>query len=181
MVRKAIDDRSDSGIGKTDVNYRCLGFYRLFSSIKRFKCFRFLKRLKFEPFNPHTTFHLIWQMYITLYNYLFFIVLSFLIVFSAGVNNESVENIYFAITSCQWILEILIKTNTSIYVKTKFINNRSEIMRIYLKKRFFFDIVPLVLILTRQLSSSNLAYVAFRIPLFLKFVNCTRDSREAEK
>ncbi|KAL4461031.1 hypothetical protein ABPG74_016503 [Tetrahymena malaccensis] len=181
LVRKSINDRSDLGSDQADSLPYCLGCHKLLSFIRRHKCFRFLKKLQFETLSPHTTFYLIWKLYITLYNYLFFIVLSLLIVFDAGLNNQQVQEIYFNITAFQWFLEILIKTNTALYVKTKFINKRQEICKIYIMKCFLFDIIPLILILTPYVRDASISYIAFRLLLFIKYVNSYRDSEEAQK
>ncbi|EAS01462.3 cyclic nucleotide-binding domain protein (macronuclear) [Tetrahymena thermophila SB210] len=181
LVRKAINDQSDFGFDQIDAKPCCLGFHKLLSCIRRHKCFRYLKNFQFEPLSPHTTFYLIWKLYVTLYNYLFFIVLSLLIVFDAGLNNQQIQEIYFNITAFQWCLEIFIKINTALYIKTKFINKRQEICKIYFQKYFLFDIIPLILILTPQVKDASISYIAIRLLLFIKYVNSYRDSEEAQK
>ncbi|KAL4506955.1 hypothetical protein ABPG72_001376 [Tetrahymena utriculariae] len=181
LVRKAINDQSDFGNDQADSKPYCLGFHKLLSFIRRHKCFCYLKRLQFETLSPHTTFYLIWKLYVTLYNYLFFIVLSLHRVFEAGLDNEQVQEIYFKMTAFQWCLEIFIKTNTALYIKTNFVNKRSEICKIYFQKCFLFDIIPLVLILTPQVKDTSKAYLVIRLLLFVKYVNSYRDSEGAQK
>ncbi|EAR95447.2 cation channel family transporter (macronuclear) [Tetrahymena thermophila SB210] len=96
------------------------------------------------------------------FNCLFLFQQSFYIVFQGFLQFHA---IFCKISSFLWVIEIVIKLNTSIYINSRQVVERQEIIFCYVKSKLIFDLLPLIIVIN---ASQN---TLINIIIFLKIVN----------
>ncbi|EAR87189.2 cation channel family protein (macronuclear) [Tetrahymena thermophila SB210] len=112
------------------------------------------------------------------YNTLFYIFYTLFGIFKAP---ENICIVLDYVTIIFWIAEILVKLNTSILINKQTISNkRKEIFLKYFKQRFFFDIVPLLMIGVIQQQKYEVQ-LFLRLIICIKFKNQFKDAEMIQK
>lgn len=109
-------------------------------------------------------------MFYSLYNSLFFYFLSIIIVFDGPTQHS---DYVFFVTATLWIIESFLKINTKIYKPFKPEYKRKKILITYIKKRAFFDIIPITVLF--YLPSLNDETLYLKLLLFVKIKNIISD------
>ncbi|EAR98647.2 cation channel family protein (macronuclear) [Tetrahymena thermophila SB210] len=175
-IRKHIKDKSDIYEDKSNK------FVHLFYKIREYLLViqSLTKIFSFVPLiNPDGIFHFFVSFFFCFYNTMFFIIYTLFGVFQAPQN---ICSVYEVITAIIWMLEIIIKLNTSIYVnRLNITSNRKLILVNYIKKRFLFDVIPLLLITAIIQNQQEEKYVFLKIFVLLKYKNIFVDFDQIQK
>ncbi|EAR98648.2 cyclic nucleotide-binding domain protein (macronuclear) [Tetrahymena thermophila SB210] len=175
-IRKHIKDKSD--IYEDKSNKLVHLFYKIREYLQGIQSL--MKIFSFLPLiNPDGIFHFFVSFFFCFYNTMFFITFTLFEVFQAPQN---ICFVYEFITTIIWILEIIIKLNTSIYVnRLSITTNRKLVLINYIKKRFLFDVIPLLLITVIIPIYQEQKYVFLKIFVILKYKNIFVDFDQIQK
>ncbi|KAL4461439.1 hypothetical protein ABPG74_016063 [Tetrahymena malaccensis] len=169
-IRKKIKDKSDIYEDKSNkliyLLYKINEYLQVIQSL--------MKIFSYVPLiNPDGVIHFFASFFFCFYNIMFFILYTLFGIFKVP---QDLCSIYDNITALVWVLEILIKLNTSIYInKLSITSNRKLIFTRYIKKRFVFDVVPLFLITTIIPIKQNESQLLLKLLVLIKFKNIFED------
>ncbi|EWS74442.1 cyclic nucleotide-binding domain protein (macronuclear) [Tetrahymena thermophila SB210] len=107
-----------------------------------------------------------------LYNSFFYLFLSLSMVF--GGFTTYIYRV-FLLTFIVWVIESLVQMNSTLFIKTKLITQRSEIIAFYVKKRLIFDLIPMIVI---TLDNKNHIILSLA---FLKLVNLISNLKDFQR
>ncbi|KAL4508055.1 hypothetical protein ABPG72_021428 [Tetrahymena utriculariae] len=107
-----------------------------------------------------------------LYNSLFSLFLSLSIVF--GGFTIYIQRA-FLLTFVVWVLESLIQMNSTLFIKTKLITQRQEIISYYIKQRLVFDLIPMIAIILDYQNKIILSLA------FLKLINLIQNLKDFQR
>ncbi|KAL4468943.1 hypothetical protein ABPG72_009763 [Tetrahymena utriculariae] len=169
-IRKQIKDKSDIYEDKSNkfvyLLYKINEYLQVIQSL--------MKIFSYVPLiNPDGVIHFLVSFFFCFYNTMFFILYTLFGIFKVP---QDICSIYDNITTIVWVLEILIKLNTSIYInKLSITSNRKLIFTRYIKKRFLFDAVPLFLITTIIPIRQQESQIFLKLLVLIKFKNIFED------
>ncbi|KAL4484541.1 hypothetical protein ABPG74_019718 [Tetrahymena malaccensis] len=140
-IRRIINDKCDTYKEKSNKFFKIL--YKLNQNLPFLSII--MKSLSLIPLiDPDGIYNVIFNFIFCTYNTLFYILYTLFGIFKAP---DQICIILDYVTAIFWIAEILIKLNTSIHINKQTISSkRKEIFLVYFKQRFFFDIVPLLML-----------------------------------
>ncbi|KAL4511054.1 hypothetical protein ABPG73_008132 [Tetrahymena malaccensis] len=161
-IRRIINDKCDTYKEKSNKFFKIL--YKLNQNLPFLSII--MKSLSLIPLiDPDGIYNVIFNFIFCTYNTLFYILYTLFGIFKAP---DQICIILDYVTAIFWIAEILIKLNTSIHINKQTISSkRKEIFLVYFKQRFFFDIVPLLMLGVIQKQK-------YEIQLFLKLTICIK-------
>ncbi|KAL4461021.1 hypothetical protein ABPG74_016493 [Tetrahymena malaccensis] len=171
-IRQSINDKSDF-LEEQIQNKIKISINRFISLLKKFKT----KVIQSIPlFNPQNPLIFALQIIFCLINCFYFLFYSTILTF--GVKElQSVQIIYFIITA--WILEVIVKINTAIYINTDLVKDRSVILGIYFKQSLLYDIIPIISLLNRF--DNYALQIILTIATFIKLKNVINELLEIQK
>ncbi|KAL4480923.1 hypothetical protein ABPG73_020944 [Tetrahymena malaccensis] len=124
---------------------------------------------KIPLFNPLSYLKFGLDIVFSVINCLFFFFSSILLIFEVNLEFEmEIYNTMYLI----WIVQMIIKLNTSFYEKTHLIKNRKAIARFYLKEYALWDLLPFLLVFVHP--SYQKASKFFKILQFVKLINVVK-------
>ncbi|EAR97090.2 cyclic nucleotide-binding domain protein (macronuclear) [Tetrahymena thermophila SB210] len=171
-VRQYINDLSDIW---TDTNKNCLlGYFDQFVQFFQNKNCKLVKLIPlFNPQHPVCFFFNVLFCFLNIFFYTFF---SCVVVFQFEI---SYQDQIFTTVSIFWIVEIIKKLNTSIYLNVNLVKDRYIILGFYLKNQAIYDLLAFFLVLSSQ--DSRLINIILKVISFLKLKNILKEASEIEK
>ncbi|KAL4449077.1 hypothetical protein ABPG74_021069 [Tetrahymena malaccensis] len=171
-VRQYINDLSDIW---TDNNKTCLRSY--IDMFLQFFNYKNCKLVKLIPlFNPQHPICFFFNVLFCFLNIVFYTFFSCVVVFQFEI---SYQDQFYTAVSIIWIIEILKKLNTSIYINVNLVKDRYAILGFYLKNQAIYDLLAFFLFLSNH--DSKLINIILRIISFLKLLNIHKEASEIEK
>ncbi|EAR97091.2 cyclic nucleotide-binding domain protein (macronuclear) [Tetrahymena thermophila SB210] len=166
-----INDLSDIN-NQTSQSQQFTNYFKIFNWIT--KCN--LNLIKDIPtFNPQNQIILSLKIIIFLLNSLFYTYLSLALIFGALIHNIAFQ-VFFGL----WGLEIIIKLNSSIYIKNEHIQNRQTIFKLYFQNEALYDIIPYFLLAITGGFPKNLK-LTLQLISFIKTRNIVREFNIIQK
>ncbi|EAR95327.2 nuclear movement protein (macronuclear) [Tetrahymena thermophila SB210] len=179
QIRKAINDNGDyiQPKNKDKVVFLIRCFINFLSCFQVFK--RFFQNRSCFIIVPNSLFNMLSLVFFCSFNYLFFFLLSIIIIYQGYLTYEKMIA-HFIITT--WILDILVQLNTQIYKKTNLISDREKIISQYIKNRAIYDMIPLASIFLSTYTFEK-AYIqkCLQVLSFLKLKNVLKDTNNMQK
>ncbi|KAL4486680.1 hypothetical protein ABPG72_022155 [Tetrahymena utriculariae] len=171
-VRQYINDLSDIW---TDNNQICLRSY--FYQFVQFFQYKNCKLVKQIPlFNPQHPVYFFFNLLFCFLNIVFYTFFSCAVVFQFQL---TYEDHFFTTVSIFWIIEIIKKLNTSIYINVNLVKDRYAILGFYIKNQAIYDFLAFFLFLSSQ--DNRLLNIILKIISFLKLKNVYKEASEIEK
>ncbi|KAL4506085.1 hypothetical protein ABPG72_013846 [Tetrahymena utriculariae] len=178
-VHRTINDKSDYYFDKKSQ----LSFSWIFNKLQK-KLITIYSQSFFSKIpiiRQQSYLSLILNFLVILYNFLFFLLLSIILVFP-NVIPDSKTTLY-KITVGVWIFEVLLKLNTSTHKDSKVITNRKQIFTIYFKNYIIWDSISFILLIllilgtyiSQDLGKGWSVYIIFQIVCFVKLFNLQKD------
>ncbi|KAL4486681.1 hypothetical protein ABPG72_022156 [Tetrahymena utriculariae] len=131
--------------------------------------------LYIPTFNPQNQIIQSIKIIIFLLNSLFYTYLSLALIFGAMMHN-----IFFLVYFGFWGLEIIIKLNSSIYIKNEHIQNRQTIFNLYFQNEALYYIIPYFLLGITKDFPKNLK-ISLQLVSFIKARNIIREFNIIQK
>ena len=115
-------------------------------------------------FDPESKIKILINSLIVAYNCFYIILISMQLIFDAEVGH--LEEYFTNIALGSWITEMLMEMNTVCYHHNHFVTDRKQIIKIYAKEYFFFEILPLLF--EGRTAENTFFNVLLHLPLLLK-------------
>jgi len=129
------------------------------------KTFKFFGLNHLPLFDPESKIKIFVNSLIVAYNCFYIILVSLELIFDAELGHQ-LETFLTNIALGSWITEMLMEMNTVCYHHNHFVTDRKQIIKIYAKEYFLFEILPL---LFEGRTAENTFYnVLLHLPLLLK-------------
>ncbi|KAL4461440.1 hypothetical protein ABPG74_016064 [Tetrahymena malaccensis] len=176
IIRKQIKDKSDVYEDKSNK------FVYLFYKINEYlQVIQSLMRIfsSVPLINPDGIIHFFVSFFFCFYNTMFFIIYTLFAVFQAP---QDICYIYEITTAITWTLEIIIKLNTSIYInRLSITSSRKLILTHYVKKKFLFDVIPLLIITAIIPIKQEDKYIYLKLFVLIKYKNIFEEFDQLQK
>ncbi|KAL4495875.1 hypothetical protein ABPG73_010943 [Tetrahymena malaccensis] len=137
-IRSCINDKSDMPGQNSRINAFLKSYYLIQIII------RVIKKLNITCIDCQSNKGVIISFLFITFNCFFLFQQSFYIVFQ-GLHEFHV--IFCQVYSFLWIIEIVLKLNTSIYINSRLLVERQEIAFYYIKSKLIFDLLPLIIVI----------------------------------
>ncbi|EAR93496.1 cyclic nucleotide-binding domain protein (macronuclear) [Tetrahymena thermophila SB210] len=178
-VHRTINDKSDCYFDKKSQ----LPFSWIFNKLQKKLITIYSQSFisKIPVIRQQTYLSLILNFLVILYNFLFFLLLSIILVFPDVIPGS--QTTLYKITLGIWIFEVLLKLNTSTHKDSNVITNRKQIVAIYFKKYIIWDSISFILLIllilgayiSQDLGDGWSVYILFQIICFVKLFNLQKD------
>ncbi|KAL4508057.1 hypothetical protein ABPG72_021430 [Tetrahymena utriculariae] len=162
-IRQYLNDKSDSFHHKaTSWLFKCSVIQSVFT---------YLNSLNLPLIDCQSKTGIALSFFFITYNSIFLFLLSLSVLFNGLKNSmDQMQNLSFFL----WLTELLIKLNTSFFIKQKLINHRQDILLHYLQKKICIDLIPIIIVYNQ---TSKL----IQILIFVKAINILSDIAQFQK
>lgn len=124
--------------------------------------------------NPHSlVFYFLLRLF-ALYNAIFYLVFSIIIIFHGPSFSDSA---WYPLTIVFWIFECMFHLNTMVYIKNELVTDKLHILANYIRTRALYDFISFITMCILPNVSRD-SRIFFYIITFIKLFNLTYDISE---